>query len=328
MNYQGILEWLWRYNGGQMQVGKEGQQGFQIGKNFFASIRSGTEEKRTIQQNLRNAIQGIVDGVSGFNYAKYKKFENEFLFDGDMSVFSTHYVDKNEWKPSKISASTGAREAILRTLIQPYRALKGITSGVWEGSRRKQATYDELIAAVWHYDSQLKNADKYARKIIKGKGGGDIESVFNGWNFEAVLSGATNGKTYDKMLVHDRLLLSISGMDYRKMINPPRGTKNPYEYSDNLETLIHSKNTADMMRQYNNMFKDFQSKQEFIKHLELKKDSLSKLAGKISLTNKREALDLWKKVNKIQRIVDSVIKDSTFKFKTNQKGKLTFQQWE
>ena len=328
MNYQGILEWLWRYNGGQMQVGKEGQQGFQIGKNFFASIRSGTEEKRTIQQNLRNAIQGIVDGVSGFNYAKYKKFENEFLFDGDMSVFSTHYVDKNEWKPSKISASTGAREAILRTLIQPYRALKGITSGVWEGSRRKQATYDELIAAVWHYDSQLKNADKYARKIIKGKGGGDIESVFNGWNFEAVLSGATNGKTYDKMLVHDRLLLSISGMDYRKMINPPRGTKNPYEYSDNLETLIHSKNTADMMRQYNNMFKDFQSKQEFIKHLELKKDSLSKLAGKISLTNKREALDLWKKVNKIQRIVDSVIKDSTFKFKTNQKGKLTFQQWD
>ena len=63
-----------------------------------------------------------------------------------------------------------------------------------------------------------------------------------------VLSGKTEGKNYIDMLPFDRLMSSFANMDYRRMLStPPHGVKNPYEYSDKLETLIHSENTSDMI---------------------------------------------------------------------------------
>ena len=329
MNYQGIVDWLRRYNPSQMLMEKGGPSGFHIGKNSFVALRMGETEMREKNQQLRDDVQGIVDGIGGFDVFKYRNWEQDFLFNKSNGLFRGYFTEKKAHIPTESEIPVEGRTVILKHLIAPYRRLKNTTTGRWEGSKREKLTYDEFIHAIRHYDSQLKNADKYARRTLKNEfDSKDIDKVFNGLNFQMVLSGKTEGKNYIDMLPFDRLMSSFANMDYRRMLStPPHGVKNPYEYSDKLETLIHSENTSDMIKKFKDSFKDFQNQQDAIKYLQKNRDQLIKVAYKNIESNPGTARDLFRRARKIKRIIDDTVGDAIYKYKTGKNGKLRLQRW-
>jgi len=326
MNFQSIIDWLWKHNSGQMVDNQKGQgssQTFHVGKNLFAGIQFDPVQRQKIKQRLRNDIQGIVDGPGGYDVNYYSKWERDFLFEGDNPVFMAkrmHQTGKYETLDVKLE-DRFAQDLIIDNLISPYRRLKSLTNSQWEGTRAKKHNYDDFIHGIRKYDSELLYANKRAKKQARGRDEFDIDDIFQGWNYQARLFGKRNEGDYEGMLPFDRLLAATTSMDYRNMIDtPPSGTRNPYEYADILESLIHAESPSDFAKLWGNEFRNFSDSQFFVKNLQKQRDSYNKLAGKVYADNPKMSRDLKKKANAVQGIINKKYHSQTFKYEINKKG--------
>ena len=326
MNYQSIIDWLWKHNTGSMLTA-EGSQGFQIGRNVFAAIRGDAIAKQKIKAKLRSDIQGIVDGTGGYDESYYRKWETDFLFTGPAPLF--HAYNSLEGKgmvdiSKQVPVNAAGQKMIIDFLITPYRRFKSLVNGKWEGSKRKKIKFDELIEGVRNYDSEMRMANFRAMKQAKNTilFGDDVspKSIFNGWNYGARLFGKSKG--WKDMLPADRLLASVVSMDYRNMLHsPPSGTRNPYEYADIVETMIHAENPSDFARIWGKEFTTFSEQQFFIKSLQNKRDRLMKIAAEVRPTNPKMSRDLYIKSREINKIIDRNYKSATFKYRIDKSGK-------
>jgi hypothetical protein len=110
-------------------------------------------------------------------------------------------------------------------------------------------------------------------------------------------------------------------MDYRNMIDaPPSGTRNPYEYSDVLESLIHTESASDFAKLWGKEFRTFSDGQFFIKSLHGKRDRLMKIAAKSRASNPKMSRGLYQKARQINKIIDKNYKSSTFKYEIGSDG--------
>ena len=341
MNYSGILDWLWNSNSGQMLAGKKGEgssTGFHVGKNIFAAVAFSPQQKQKIKQRLRNDIQGIVDGTGGYDLNYYKKWEKDFLFKGDgvsPPVFSAYRNIEGEQMKRisgqdkfNVEVPDAGQQLIINNLISPYRHLKSLTNSKWEGTRKQKIELDELIAGVRAYDSELQWANVRAQKEAGEQNYGvdyNNKDIFNGWNYEARIFG--KNKDFSGTLPFDRVLHSVVSMDYRNLIDvPAHGTRNPYEYSDIAETLIHNKNASDFARQWGNEFRNLVDAQFFIKNMKSKVNNLRKLASKVWESDPKLQRSLNRKANEIQQIINKKWKSETFRYREDKRGNLKEQQ--
>ena len=337
MATQKTLEAIMNYKGSHVVPSGPNEGSNLITLEKGTALRVRQEYKDELTQRLADDIQGILDSKGEFDSAYFDNWESDFWFGKD-GVFELYKYDGKKWGKSSGTLPSHAEDMVMGAIINPYKALNGLSTGTWDSGTRQSVTFDQFRAGASKFNTDLFHAERVALKIVGNKLGKDSDayrylkkesSAFSGLNNQMqILNKLTPGQQ-DGLTNYDRTMKLMYNLSSRARVRPPASVlEHEYKWEEGIfelenSTTISNPNVQDLFNVLNESIKTHAHKADFIGFLDYKIKNLTAYGRKVEDAGAKASIERSKEAYRKYR--KQAIETLTYKI--DKDGKAIRKVW-